>query len=144
MAAKQAVLDRTVADDKPLSQTVCQKFSEDNQVEGFDFTATKVHWLSKTDYEKKVGSLLIWLNSKFAALENTFANADQTAPPTNAEELERDTESTVTTITQVLEELVPRARDSPHNERWWTRELTGPRDEYTTRRNRFTTLRSRG
>jgi hypothetical protein len=67
MVAKQAVLDRSMADDKTLSQTVCQNFSKDNQAEGIDFTATKVHWLSKTDYKKKVGSLVIWLKSKFAA-----------------------------------------------------------------------------
>lgn len=67
MVAKQAVLDRSVADDKTLSQTVCQNFSKDNQAEGIDFTAAKVHWLSKTDYKKKVGSLVIWLKSKFAA-----------------------------------------------------------------------------
>lgn len=67
MVAKQAVLDRSVADDKTLSQTVCQNFSKDNQAEGIDFTAAKVHWLSKTDYKTKVGSLVIWLKSKFAA-----------------------------------------------------------------------------
>lgn len=67
MVAKQAVLDRSVADDKTLCQTVCQNFSKDNQAEGIDFTAAKVHWLSKTDYKKKVGSLVIWLKSKFAA-----------------------------------------------------------------------------
>lgn len=67
MVAKQAVLDRSVADDKTLSQTVCQNFSKDNQAEGIDFTAAKVRWLSKTDYKKKVGSLVIWLKSKFAA-----------------------------------------------------------------------------
>jgi hypothetical protein len=67
MVAKQAVLDRSVADDKTLSQTVCQNFSKDNGAEGIDFTATKAHWLSKVDYKKKVGSLVIWLKSKFAA-----------------------------------------------------------------------------
>lgn len=77
-------------------------------------------------------------------LENTLAKAGQTAPPTNAEELEREAECTITTITQVLEELVPRARESPYNKRWWARELTGLRDEYTTRRNRVMTLRRRG
>ena len=70
--------------------------------------------------------------------------ADQTAPPTKAEEPEREAECTITTITQVLEELVPRARESPYNKRWWTRELTGLRDEHTTRRNRVTTRRRRG
>lgn len=77
-------------------------------------------------------------------LENTLAKADHTASLTNAEELEDETQYTTTTITQALEELVPRARESPYNKRWWTRELTGLRDEYTTRRNRVTTLRRRG
>lgn len=67
MVAKQAVLDRSVADSKTLQSTVCQNFSKDNIADGIDFTATKVHWLSKTDYKKKVGSLVIWLKSKFAA-----------------------------------------------------------------------------
>ena len=40
-------------------------------------------------------------------LENTLANADQTAPPTNAEELEHKAEYTITAVTQVLEKLVP-------------------------------------
>jgi hypothetical protein len=67
MVAKQAILHRSVADDKTLSQTVCQNFSKDNQAEGIDFTATKAHWLSREDYKKKVGSLVIWLKTKFAA-----------------------------------------------------------------------------
>jgi hypothetical protein len=67
MVAKQAVLDRTVADDKKLSQGVCENFSKDNQATGIDFTAAKAHWLSKADYKKKVGSMVIWLKSKFAA-----------------------------------------------------------------------------
>lgn len=67
MVAKQAVLDRTATDDKTLSRTVCENFSKDNQAEGIDFTVTKVPWLSKADYKKKVGSLVIWLKSKFAA-----------------------------------------------------------------------------
>lgn len=77
-------------------------------------------------------------------LENTLVKADPTAPPSNAEELEREAEYTIRTITQVLEELVPRARESPYNKRWWTKELTGLRDEFTARRNRVTTLRRRG
>jgi hypothetical protein len=36
-------------------------------VEGYDFTAMKVHWLSKADVTKKVGSLVIWLKNKLAA-----------------------------------------------------------------------------
>lgn len=79
-----------------------------------------------------------------AYLENTFAKADHTAPLTNTEELENEAQYTITKITQALEEFVPRAKESPYNKRWWTRELTGLRDEYTTRRNRVTTLRRRG
>jgi hypothetical protein len=47
-------------------------------------------------------------------------------------------------IHETLEALVPRARQSPYNKRWWTKELTELRTEYTTRRNRITTLRRRG
>ena len=47
-------------------------------------------------------------------------------------------------MTSVLEDLVPRARESPYNKRWWTKELTELREGYTTRRNRVTTLRRRG
>ncbi|PSK37231.1 hypothetical protein B9Z65_1973 [Elsinoe australis] len=64
-------------------------------------------------------------------LKNNLAKADQTAPPTNAGELEREADDTTTTITRVLEELIPRARESPYNKRWWTRELTELRDERT-------------
>jgi hypothetical protein len=67
MVAKQAVLDRSVADNRTLQPTICQNFGKDNVAEGIDFTAAKVHWLSKADYKKKVGSLVIWLKSKFAA-----------------------------------------------------------------------------
>jgi hypothetical protein len=66
MFARQVVLDRTATDDKTRRQRVCQDFSKDNQVEGIDFMVTKGHWLSKADYKKKVGSLIIWLESNFA------------------------------------------------------------------------------
>ena len=59
IVAKQAVLDRLVADDKTLSQIVCQNFSKDYQAEGIDFIVAKAYWLSKIDYKKKVGSLVI-------------------------------------------------------------------------------------
>jgi hypothetical protein len=36
-------------------------------MEGHDFTAMKVHWLSKPDVTKKVRSLVIWLKNKLAA-----------------------------------------------------------------------------
>ena len=77
-------------------------------------------------------------------LENTLVKADRRATPSNAEELECEAECTIRTITQVLEELVPRARESPYNKRWWTKELTGLGDEFTARRNRVTTMRRRG
>lgn len=43
MVAKQAVLDRSVADDKTLTQTVCRDFSNNNEADGIDFTVTKAH-----------------------------------------------------------------------------------------------------
>lgn len=67
MVAKQAVMDNSVAEGRTLRQSFCQSFSEDNVSEGIDFTATKVHWLSKSDITKKVGSLVIWLKSKVVA-----------------------------------------------------------------------------
>jgi hypothetical protein len=67
MVAKQAILDRTSIDDKTLRETVCEDFKKDNVAEGIDFSATKAHWLSKEDYKKKVGSLVIWMKSKFPA-----------------------------------------------------------------------------
>jgi hypothetical protein len=45
---------------------------------------------------------------------------------------------------EILEDLLPRVRESPYNKRWGTIELTELRTEYTTRRNRVTTLRRRG
>jgi hypothetical protein len=67
MVAKQAVMDERAPDDKTLMTTVCEDFGKDNAVEGQDFTAMKVHWLSKADITKKVGSLVIWLKNKLAA-----------------------------------------------------------------------------
>lgn len=62
----------------------------------------------------------------------------------NGAQIEHCAEVFTQTVTQVLEEFVPRARESRYNKRWWTKELTALRDEYTSRRNRVTTLRRRG
>jgi hypothetical protein len=59
MVVKQVVIDEKALDDKTLKTTVCQDFGKDNGIEGHDFTAMKVHWLSKLDVTKKVGSLVI-------------------------------------------------------------------------------------
>jgi hypothetical protein len=67
MVAKLAVMDRAADDGKTLRQTLCQEFGKENTAEGIDFTAMKVHWLSKIDVTKKVGSLVIWLKNKIAA-----------------------------------------------------------------------------
>jgi hypothetical protein len=67
MVAKLAVMDRAVADGRTLRHTLCQDFSKENIAEGIDFTAMKVHWLSKIDVVKKVGSLVIWLKNRLAA-----------------------------------------------------------------------------
>lgn len=47
-------------------------------------------------------------------------------------------------VNSVLEEEVPRARPSPYAKRWWTRDLSALRDDFTTKRNRVTVLRRRG
>jgi hypothetical protein len=67
MVAKQTVMDGEAGDGKTLRKDVCQAFTKDNVRDGHDFTAMKVHWLSKADLTKKVGSLVIWLKSKLAA-----------------------------------------------------------------------------
>lgn len=67
MVAKLAVMDRSIDDGKTLRETLCQEFSKENTAEGIDFTAMKVHWLSKFDIAKKVGSLVIWLKNNTAA-----------------------------------------------------------------------------
>jgi hypothetical protein len=59
-------MDRAADDGKTLRQTLYHEFSKENTAEGIDFTAMKVHWLSKIDAAKKVGSLVIWLKNKLA------------------------------------------------------------------------------
>jgi hypothetical protein len=59
MIVKQTVIDREVGDRKTLKKDVYQVFTKDNARDGHDFTAIKVHWLSKADLTKKVGSLVI-------------------------------------------------------------------------------------
>jgi hypothetical protein len=44
----------------------------------------------------------------------------------------------------ILEEHVPRAKESPYAKRWWTEELSLLRTDFTTKRNRITTLRRQG
>lgn len=46
-------------------------------------------------------------------------------------------------ISMILEEHVPRAKESPYAKRWWTKELSTLRKDYTIKRNRVTTLRRR-
>jgi hypothetical protein len=47
-------------------------------------------------------------------------------------------------INAILEKHVPRAKESPFAKRWWTKELTLLRQDFTSKRNRVTTLRRRG
>jgi hypothetical protein len=47
-------------------------------------------------------------------------------------------------INAVLEEHVPRAKESPYVKRWWSKDLTLLRQDYTMKRNRVTTLRRQG
>jgi hypothetical protein len=47
-------------------------------------------------------------------------------------------------INAILEKHVSRAKESPFAKRWWTKELTLLRQDFTSKRNRVTTLRRRG
>jgi hypothetical protein len=47
-------------------------------------------------------------------------------------------------INAILEEHVPRAKESPYAKRWWSKDLTLLRQDYTAKRNKATTLRRRG
>jgi hypothetical protein len=47
-------------------------------------------------------------------------------------------------INRVLEEHVSRAKESPYAKRWWSKELSILRTDFTVKRNRITTLRRRG
>jgi hypothetical protein len=46
-------------------------------------------------------------------------------------------------INGVLEEHVSRAKESPYAKRWWSKELSILRTDFTVKRNRITTLRRR-
>jgi hypothetical protein len=63
---------------------------------------------------------------------------------TSTDMFERAAEAFDTVINNTLEEHVPRAKESPYAKRWWLRELTLLRQDYTLKRNRATTLRRRG
>jgi hypothetical protein len=47
-------------------------------------------------------------------------------------------------INAILKEHVPRAKESPYAKRWWSKDLTILRQDYTMKRNRVTTLRRQG
>ena len=49
----------------------------------------------------------------------------------------------VNEINGVLEEHVSRAKESPYAKRWWSKELSILRADFTVKRNRITTLRRR-
>jgi hypothetical protein len=63
---------------------------------------------------------------------------------TNRSELEAAVEYLTKKVSQAVRQLVPIARPSPYNKRWWTPELTASRDEYTWARNRCTRARRYG
>jgi hypothetical protein len=60
---------------------------------------------------------------------------------TDIDTLERASGVFVNGINAVLEDYVPRARESPYAKRWWSKDLTLLRRDYTFKRNRITTLR---
>jgi hypothetical protein len=47
-------------------------------------------------------------------------------------------------INAILEEHVPRAKESQYAKKWWSKDLTLLRQDYTSKRNKVTTLRRRG
>jgi hypothetical protein len=49
----------------------------------------------------------------------------------------------VNRINGVLEEHVSRAKELPYAKRWWSKELSILRADFTVKRNRITTLRRR-
>jgi hypothetical protein len=63
---------------------------------------------------------------------------------TDTNTFDRAAETFVSSVNSILEENVPRARESPYAKRWWTRELTELQADFTRKRNRITTLRRRG
>ena len=63
---------------------------------------------------------------------------------TDVDTFERAADVFVNGINAVLEAHVPRARESPYAKRWWSKDLTLLRRDYTFKRNRITTLRRRG
>jgi hypothetical protein len=63
---------------------------------------------------------------------------------TDIDTFERASGVFVNGINAVLEDHVPRARESPHAKRWWSKDLTLLRRDYTFKRNRITTLRRQG
>jgi hypothetical protein len=63
---------------------------------------------------------------------------------TDVDTFERASGVFVNGINAVLEDHVPRARESPHAKRWWSKDLTLLRRDYTFKRNRITTLRRQG
>ncbi|KAM0712557.1 hypothetical protein Q7P35_000003 [Cladosporium inversicolor] len=63
---------------------------------------------------------------------------------TDTNTFDRAAEIFVSSVNSILEENFPRARESLYAKRWWTRELTQLRADFTRKRNRITTLRQRG
>jgi hypothetical protein len=63
---------------------------------------------------------------------------------TSTDTFERAIGAFETIINNTLEEHVPRAKESLYAKRWWSKELTLLRRNYTSKRNRVTILRRRG
>jgi hypothetical protein len=79
-----------------------------------------------------------------AAIETNLDEIDIERPIWVRGILDHKAKIFIDTINRVLEESVPRAKESPYAKRWWTRDLSKLRMEYTRRRNCATTLRRRG
>jgi hypothetical protein len=79
-----------------------------------------------------------------AATSSTLGHGRDREMITDAWLLHEAAETFLNGINAILEEHVPRARKSPYAKRWWTKELSTLRKDYTILRNRITTLRRRG
>ena len=123
----------------------CQIHDTDH---GSDHKAISTSFYSQQTCTKRKKGKRLYRDADWDLIRARLSNALQLTDPSTTllgtTQIERRAELFSQTVTSVLEDLVPRARESPYNKRWWTKELTELREEYTTRRNRVTTLRRRG
>jgi hypothetical protein len=92
---------------------------------------------------KRLYGVVDWRDIR-AATSSTLGHGRDRERIMDAWLLDEAAEAFLNVINTVLEEHVPRAKESPYAKRWWTKELSNLRKDYTILRNRITTLRRRG